>query len=82
MSLAHLALQHDFLDCNNNQSDDPLILIAFSSVSSYLPPNKNWLAPISKSVSVLPGHMGPEGPSNFIKKLKGSVLAIFFFVVT
>ena len=27
-------------------------------------------------------HMGPEGPSNFIKKLKGSVLAIFFFVVT
>ena len=55
MSLAHLALQHDFLDCNNNQSDDPLILIAFSSVSSYLRANKNWLAPISKSVSVLPG---------------------------
>ena len=28
------------------------------------------------------GHMGPEGLSNFTKKLKGSVLAIFFFVVT
>ena len=27
-------------------------------------------------------HMGPEGLSNFTKKLKGSVLAIFFFVVT
>ena len=27
-------------------------------------------------------HMGPEGPSNFTKKLKGSVSAIFFFVAT
>ena len=40
----------------------------------------------SRSDAVLdnssPAHMGPEGPSNFIKKLKGSVLAIFFFVVT
>ena len=33
-------------------------------------------------LSAVAAHMGPEGPSNFIKKLKGSVLAIFFFVVT
>ena len=26
--------------------------------------------------------MGPEGPSNITKKTKGSVLAIFLFVVT
>ena len=26
-------------------------------------------------------HMGPEGPSNFTKKLKGSDSAIFFFFV-
>ena len=31
--------------------------------------------------SEMDAHMGPEGPSNFTKKLKGSVLAIFFFVV-
>ena len=35
-----------------------------------------------KSSSAAWRHMGPEGPSNFTKKLKGSVLAIFFFVVT
>ena len=31
---------------------------------------------------LLISHMGPEGPFNFTKKLKGSVSAIFFFIAT